>query len=92
MFSYANQQAMYSPYQAYGNLLATGITNSKKMLMENFPINLASRTMAYRLYYNIMEDEVPSGFVGGSNGTVNCQHMVSMAVLNDTRVNQICVG
>lgn len=89
MFSYANQQAMYSPYQAYGNLLAQGITKSKQNMMEFFPINMASRTMAYRLAHNVQEfgDNLKV-----SNGTVNCQHMVSMAILNDTRVIQICQG
>jgi len=43
---------MYSPYQAYGNLLATGIAKSKQNLYDYFPINLASRTMAYRIAYN----------------------------------------
>jgi len=53
IYSYANQQAMYSPYQAYGNMLTQGVTKSKAMLHDYFPINLAARTMAYRIYNKI---------------------------------------
>jgi hypothetical protein len=43
---------MYSPYQAYGNMLAQAVLKSKQNLHDFFPINLAARTMAYRIAYN----------------------------------------
>jgi len=72
VFSYANQQALYSPYQAYGNLLAQGITKSKQVMMNFFPINLASRTMAYRLKNKIQPDPSQENAI-----TTNCESMVS---------------
>jgi hypothetical protein len=53
LFSYANQQAMYAPYQAYGNMLAQGVMKTMQVLHANFPINLAARTMAYRIDHNV---------------------------------------
>jgi hypothetical protein len=92
IFSYANQQAMYSPYQAYGNMMAQGILKSKSTLKEFFPINLAARTMAYRIYNGIMADETAGVNVAGQNGTAVCCSMVAEAVLNDTLVVEICTG
>lgn len=84
LFSYASQQATYAPYQAYGNMLTDGIRQSVMNLHDYFPVNLAARTMAYRLYYNIASN--------AANGTAICESMVSMAVLNNSRCSDICAG
>jgi len=47
-YNYANQQASYAPYQAYGNVLTQGVLASMHSLKTLFPISLASRTMAYK--------------------------------------------
>lgn len=48
-YNYANQQASYAPYQAYGNVLTQGVLSSMHSLKTLWPISLASRTMAYKL-------------------------------------------
>lgn len=47
LYNYAQQQAAYSRYQAYGNMLTQGVESSLKDLETHFPINLAARTIAY---------------------------------------------
>jgi len=38
---------MYNTYQAYGNMLTKTISLSVQAIRENFPVNLASRIIAY---------------------------------------------
>jgi len=46
--SYSYQQADYNTYQAYANMMVQTIASSLKQIGTYFPINIASRTLAYR--------------------------------------------
>jgi len=67
-------------------MLTQSVLETQKALFNYFPINLASRTMAYRLDHNIQDES------SNSNGTMNCEHMVSMVEPVDARVTAICTG
>ena len=57
--------------------------SSVKSLTTYFPINFASRVMAYDLYNGVMEDEVKTNNLG-VDGNMICQSMVGMAVADTT--------
>jgi len=73
-YNYANQQASYAPYQAYGNMLTQGVLSSLKSLKTYLPISFAARTMAYRIAYNQQN----------ADGNMACKTSVGVAILNDT--------
>jgi len=47
--SYSYQQADYNTYQAYANMMVQTISSSLKQIGTYFPINIAARTLAYRM-------------------------------------------
>lgn len=64
-YNYANQQASYAPYQAYGNMLVQGVLSSLHSLRTYLPISFTARTMAYRIAYNQAGNSL-------TNGTAAC--------------------